>query len=92
MAKKISNKIEFLIDAQKKRIFKSFDDCFINYMKDEERKAINKAIYERAEALGVSVYDICFMYVPIVNLHPEGNEIKMVINWKPIEEFDKESK
>ena len=92
MKKKIESNLHELIKKQRERIDASFMDSFINYMRDEERKAINKAIYDRAEELGVSVYDICFMFVPIVNMYPEGNEMKMVITWKPIEVYDKQSK
>ena len=96
MEKKIESNLHELIEKQRERIDTSFMDSFVNYMRDEERKAINKAIYDKAEELKVSVYDICFMFVPVVDRFPEMVNgtctMKMTISWKPIEEYDKQGK
>lgn len=92
MKKKIESNLHELIEKQRERIHTSFMDSFVNYMRDEERKAINKAIYDRAEELGVSVYNICFMFVPVVNSYPEGDKMCISITWKSIEEYDKQGK
>lgn len=88
----MGNKLQNLINLQKERMDKSFLDSFVNCMVDKECEIINRAVYDKAREMGVSIYYICFNYVPVVKrelvVEDGTDKMQITIDWKSVKEFD----
>lgn len=88
----MGNRLQNLIDLQRKRMGKSFTNSFVDYMVNKECEIINKAVCDKAREMGVSIYNICFNYVPMVRHESvvEDGTVKMqfIIDWMSVKEFD----
>ena len=71
-----------LVEDARARVWQSINAAFCRELTRKENSEINKAIYNEAERRGMSVYDLCFGFIPRVTMNPIHNEGKVEVQIK----------
>ena len=81
-----------LIQEQSIRVSKAINSSLYCSTKMQLIQALNRAVMEKAEQVGLSVYDICLNFYPVFDYQLEDGTLNCKITFKRIEPCQAEAK